>query len=172
MKPYPFTEAQLAWLHDLETTTEPQTIGALHRVVADGLHCIGFCCLGRGAVTLGARPAPWAEDNNLIAFHGSSARLMPFRDLHLRGSSGELLSIVGGSLDDDLPFAGEWSTLAELNDDASWTFPEIAAYIRKFPWNVFTDPAAEHAHDCPHVDLHAVQSCSCDFYKRDFGNEN
>lgn len=164
MKPYPFTELQLAWLHRLETTTEPQTIGALHRVISDDEYKVGWCCLGLGAEVLKLRPSPWAEDAHCIAFNGSASQLMAFRELHLRGSSGELLKPLDG-----LDYG---STLAELNDVARWTFQQIAAYIRENPWNVFTDPAAEHAADCPHAQPRMVGACTCGFYKRDFANES
>jgi hypothetical protein len=179
MKPYPFTEEQSAWLHDLETTTEPQTVGALHRVVAAGPHApqcrVGFCCLGRGAAVLGLRESPWSEDDHLVSFHGSAVQLLPFRLLHLRSTGGELLVGVPddeeAALRADREFEPEgWSALAEINDELRWTFPQIAAYIRANPWNVFTGPDAKHAANCPHAQP-AFGSCSCGFYKRDFSHD-
>lgn len=174
MKPYPFTPEQLAWLLKLETTDQPQTRGALRRVVrievkaVDGIEVFpaGWCCLGIGAETLQLKEYPCAIDHDVSSFSGSSTQLLAYRRLHLRGASGELLAQVQN------PKGGEWaSTLAELNDDLRWTFPEIAAYIRANPWNVFTDPAAEHDDDCPHAGPRSVESCSCGFYKRDFSHD-
>jgi hypothetical protein len=180
MKPYPFTHEHSAWLHDLETTTEPQTVGALHRVVAVGPHephrCIGWCPLGRGAVVLGLPEASWGEDSQLMAFSGSSVQLLPYRRLHLRGTSGELLAPVPDDQETadraGREFQAEgWQTLAEINDELRWTFPQIAAYIRAKPWNVFTAPDATHAANCPHARPRSVNSCSCGFYKLDFSHD-
>ncbi len=140
-KPYPFTPEQLAWLLDLETTTEPQTYGALHRLTRIGSFGPGYCCLGRGAVTLNLHETPWSDDDYLGSFGGSAVQLFAFRRLHLRGASGELADAVPPAPG----VIGEgWQTLAEINDELKWTFPEIAAYIRANPWNVFTDPEASH----------------------------
>ena len=155
-KPYPFTPEQLAWLHDLETTDAPQTRGALHRIVKTEEFPVGYCCLGRAAVTLGLRESPWSEDEHLIAFHGSAANLMFFHRLHLRSASGDLLHKV-----EDL------SALSELNDEERWSFKEIAAYCREHPWNVFTDPLAKHAKGCP-WNPKTGESCNCGFFKKDF----
>lgn len=162
-KPHPFTAEQLAWLLDLETTAEPQTRGALHRMVAADDQPVGWCCLGRGAVAIGLREAPWDQDEHCGAFSGSATQLLAYRRLHLRDASGALLEQIQD------PTSGEYrSTLAEFNDEMRWTFPEIAAYIRAHPWNVFTDPEATHDQDCPHVEPRSVPACTCGFYKRDF----
>lgn len=169
-KPYPFTPEQLAWLHDLETTTEPQTVGALHRVVKTEKRSVGYCCLGLGAKALGLRESPWSEDENLVAFHGSSTQLIPFHRLCLRDGSGGLLYPVPHQGDPDtwLDHNPEgWLSLADLNDELRWSFPEIAAYCREHPWNVFTDPHASHDDGCPWSPK-TGESCSCDFFKRDF----
>ncbi len=168
-KPYPFTPEQLAWLHDLETTDAPQTIGSLHRIVKTHDLAAGYCCLGRGAVTLGLQESPWTEDEHLGSFHGSSAQLMPFYRLHLRSGSGELLEPCPDPRDPEAVGYNKhgWQTLAELNDELRWSFPEIAAYCRAHPWNVFTDPHAEHDDGCP-WNPRSVSSCNCGFFKKDF----
>lgn len=155
-KPYPFTPEQLAWLHDLETTDAPQTRGALHRIVKSDEFPVGYCCMGRAAVTLGLAEAPWSQDEHLGSFHGSSANLMPFYRLHLRSGSGDLLEKVD-----------DWSALTELNDELRWHFTKIAAYCRANPWNVFTDPHAKHDKGCP-WNPKTGESCDCGFFKRDF----
>lgn len=174
-KPYPFTDEQLAWFHDLETTTEPQTMGALHRIEPVEEFPIGWCCLGRGAAVLKERPYPCSEDDSLISFRGSTVQLFAYRRLDLRSPSGELLRPVPDSRDPKTTFGHSptgFSALTELNDELRWTFPEIAAYCREHPWNVFTDPAAKHAEDCPHFDPTSTHlACECGFYKRDWGAE-
>lgn len=132
-KPYPFSAEQEAWLRDLETTTEPQTRGALHRLGDWGDHTAGYCCLGRGCVALGIEEE---LDRYSGRFLGEKTTLPEavVKTLRLRGDCGNLFIPVEWMLGESA------STLTELNDEARWPFAEIAAYIRANPWNVFLVP--------------------------------
>lgn len=130
---YPFNADQLAWLHDLETTTEPQTKEYLH--VKQGFNGLpaGFCCLGRACVTLGLGPLA-SSNSNLVRYEGEEATLpeSAVAKLHLLDEEGEL----GRTAEID----GErFNSLVVMNDKGK-SFKEIAAYIRANPWNVFRDP--------------------------------
>jgi hypothetical protein len=129
--PYPFNDDQEAWLRDLETTEEPQTMGYLHRIAQTDSAPIGFCCLGRACVTLGI---PGKDDHTMTAYDGSYS-LLPQSGvdrLRLRGDAGEMAraAIIN---DRDLV------ALTGMND-VGMSFKEIAAYIRANPWNVFLPP--------------------------------
>lgn len=130
-KPYPFNADQLAWLHDLETTEEPQTKEYLHVERGfDGLPA-GFCCLGRACVTLGLLPS---SGSKFVSYEGKGATLpeSAVAKLHLLDEEGEL----GWTAEID----GErFNSLVVMNDKGK-SFKEIAAYIRANPWNVFRDP--------------------------------
>jgi hypothetical protein len=129
-QPFIFTPEQEAWLVDLETTEEPQTEGALHRLrqehsdEGEVMHSAGYCCLGRACVVLGLKES---ELGGLGIFHGASV-ILPGRAataLRLRNSNGYLAE----------PFDG-FDNLTGMNDNG-WTFKQIAAYIRANPRNVF-----------------------------------
>jgi hypothetical protein len=127
-KPYPFNEAQLAWLHDLETTEEPQTRGMLFRPFPEpGIHtgdddfAPGYCCLGRAIVVLET-----GDNLNWSLPSEKTAKL-----LRLRDSNGSFS-----------PPVDDRNCLAQLNDDG-WSFKKIAAYIRANPENVFLPPEGD-----------------------------
>lgn len=133
---YKFTPEQEAWLRDLETTEEPQTKGALHRVRADAVNPVGYCCLGRACVVLGIEERT-SDDGYAYSTFGEDAwqdAWLPkqgIKTLRLRGSGGEF----------EEPF-GKFSNLADMND-SGWPFKKIAAYIRENPENVFLPPEEE-----------------------------
>lgn len=138
-KPYPFTPEQEAWLHDLETTEEPQTKGFLHVLVPGKVgFTSGYCCLGRACIVLGADEHE--SDDGLGYFWGESVALPGSltNRLRLRGVCGEFAQVVVDHRE------RECANLAELNDN-DWSFKEIAAYIRANPWNVFLPPEEETA---------------------------
>ena len=124
-KPYPFTPEQEAWLHDLETTEEPQTKGKLHRLLDySSIQPAGFCCLGRACVVFGFEGHPQMD---VMAFDGNTGAL-PLnlsKRLRLRSCVGALANRHEGC-----------DHLAALND-SGWSFKQIAAYIRANPENVF-----------------------------------
>lgn len=136
---YQFTPEQEKWLVDLETTEEPQYFeGGLHLLPEPGVHAGGWCCLGRGAKTLGL---PEGTRGRLGVFCAGTERLTSWLPasavaaLRLRGTCGEFRRYVA---------VGEetYGSLASLNDDAKWSFKQIAAYIRANPRNVFTEEPA------------------------------
>ncbi len=97
----------LAWIHDLETTTEPQTIGRLFRdthMVKHGKP-FGYCCLGRAAVV---SHREFVSDGEWVA--GSQQYDFMREDY--------------GLTKDEI--ARCW----HMNDDQGKTFPEIAAWLR------------------------------------------
>src|SRR5262245_23667519 len=113
--PYQFNDDQERWLHDLETTTEPQTEGRLHRLIASEGSQAGYCCLGRGCVVLAV---PEVHHDVYGAFESEyiGAPASVVKALRLRGK-------LGSATD------GRQQSLAELNDDGL-TFKEIAEEIR------------------------------------------
>jgi hypothetical protein len=127
VKPYPYNAQQLAWLHDLDTTTESQAQRALHSKE-------GFCCLGRACVVIGLEASIPRNDNCLIAYDGEYKLAPPavVTALRLRGRGGTLVKLV--TVD-----GTNCRSLADLND-SGWSFKRIAAYIRANPWNVFKGP--------------------------------
>lgn len=137
MAGYPFTPEQEAWLRDLETTDEPQTKGLLHRLSpSDGWPGArpGYCCLGRACVALGV-PEDKCFSEVRSLFYGCVADLPPevTAKLRLRSNNGRLkhsVLVTGGPL---------ISTLVGFNDEAGWTFKQIAAYIRENPTEVFLE---------------------------------
>jgi hypothetical protein len=130
--PYPYNEYQEAWLRDLETTTEPQTTGWLHRLNqgSELSESPGFCCLGRACVVLNEEPRIGMD----VVSYDDCETVLPWHieaRLQLRDDDGRLASGMG-----------QLTSLADMND-SGWTFKEIAAYIRGNPWNVFLGPDEE-----------------------------
>lgn len=123
-QPFIFTPEQEAWLVDLETTEEPQTKGALHRLRG----AIGYCCLGRVCVSLGLPES--VLYGTFGRFDGRETSLSPAVTLRMNLHSG------GGTLVEPV---GPHTSLIELNDSGGWSFKRIAAYIRANPRNVFNE---------------------------------
>lgn len=121
-KPYPFTPEQEAWLHDLETTEEPQTRRYLHLFEPhqddNDLLQPGYCCFGRACVVLGV---PEVRNGHYGSFKSMIGHLPNCARLRLR-------------LKDNAT-----DTLIEMNDGGK-SFSQIAAYIRANPENVFHPP--------------------------------
>lgn len=123
---YPFNADQLAWLHDLETTTEPQCTGYLYSTGTDMPY--GFCCLGRACAVLGLDPK---DQGSYCTYDGCDCLIPP--------SAMSKLRLVGDGGDFRVDADEGSGSLTEMNDDG-WSFKQIAAYIRANPWNVFRDP--------------------------------
>lgn len=135
-KPYPYNADQLAWLHDLETTTEAQTKNVLHSVGEDGK--AGFCCLGRACVVLGLVGTRSKITGTHVLYHGlrDVAPSCVQKELRLRGQNALLAEQAHIQTANGVIQVG---TLAAMND-RGMTFKQIAAYIRANPWNVFEAP--------------------------------
>ena len=128
IKEFPYSPEQLAWLHDLETTSATQGIGYLHKDDA-------FCCLGRACVTLGipAELGRYAREG--IVTYGNQESILPYKamyKLRLRDDTGTFEHRV--ILDNRMAYS-----LVGLNDAHNYTFKQIAAYIQSDPTNVFTN---------------------------------
>lgn len=139
---YKYNDLQRAWLDDLLTTTEPQTDGVLHQFMDDELtgKKRGFCCLGRACVVA---KLPWKCHNHrtLDYGQGDSEEVPPdlVNKLHLNGRSGPLRQPVVG-------YDGtKHHHLTGLNDNAGWTFKQIAEYIEANPDNVWADYGQQKA---------------------------
>jgi len=124
-KPYPFTPEQEAWLHDLETTREPQTMRYLHLFEPhqdnNDLLQPGYCCLGRACVVLGV---PEKRNGNYGSFDNHIGHLPTDARLRLRLKVNAIETLIG------------------MNDDGE-SFSQIAAYIRENAWTVFVLPGEE-----------------------------
>lgn len=128
-KLYNFTVDQELWLVDLENTEEPQTTVSL---CDNG----GWCCLGRLCDVLNVPKMEFKLDNYKFGIESDgedlSAEVLPEYVAKLVG----LRSTQGHIKDSPI----EWERLTELNDDAGWSFKQIAAFIRQYPEKVFLQP--------------------------------
>ena len=128
IKEFPYTPEQLAWLDDLETTEAAQGKGYLHKDDA-------FCCLGRACVVLGV-PAEYGRfiRDGVVRYDGLvSAMSDSIQEiLQLRDELGSFKQVVMVKYEAS-------KSLVELNDGLSYTFKQIAAFIRSDPTNVFTN---------------------------------
>jgi hypothetical protein len=80
-----------------------------------------YCCLGV-AVAIGITHHTSLEEDFVLAWTDA-------KFLQMRGCSGPLHT----------PTKTGYRLLIQLNDNASWSFLEIAAFIRANPWQVFTN---------------------------------
>lgn len=119
---FQYSAEQELWLHDLETTTEPQTKGYLHLIQAEGLREPGFCCLGRCCVVLGLPEDTSGPYGIFDGRHGVLPRTA-LTKLGLRETEGPHRDHKANSL-------------VDLNDNGK-SFAEIAAIIRSDPWGYF-----------------------------------
>jgi hypothetical protein len=131
-----FTARQLTWIAALESGTYAQAIGHLEVIGK------GFCCLGVGCKALlpdGNRHTYINEPvNNLGKYLGEISQ-MPTelsQDLRLYDESGRFHHSVAIELHGD-EFQAE--SLAEMNDQKLMDFTQIAAFMRVYPWLVFTN---------------------------------
>lgn len=116
---YQLNELQEKWLEALESGKYAQGKGWLARENR-------FCCLGVAAVVCGIDEGRIDHCKTLDSFLG-------VRDaLHLRSGVGSLGSNYSGM------------SLTGLNDESGKTFPEIAAFIRANPDQVFEDYEAQN----------------------------
>lgn len=136
--PYPYTELQEKCLRDLETTDAKQATGRLERI-NDGVS--GFCCLGRFCVVAEA-PRRVDDGGNIIygAYEDANSARLP-KELQ---EALKLDCLGGFKRSITMPHCVPYYSLSQLNDCSSFSFKDIAAYIRHDPWNVFKDePPAE-----------------------------
>jgi len=121
---YEFNADQIEWLHDLETTTEPQITGSLWSPV-------GWCCLGRACAALSV---PFERVGTKRRYEGATYGLPAsvVTRLRLRSDIGDIT--YGVAVKDSVDLCED---LASLNDYAGWTFREIAKFIRENPDKVF-----------------------------------
>lgn len=144
-EPYPYNADQEAWLKELETGNKAQGRGWLQ---IDGR----YCCLGVACSVLGAEATQGLGGTMLFqAGNSTEDKNLPLPlvyRLRMRGRSGNFANTVRIK-------GTEYNTLTAMNDDwhvsaakgaesmwsdASFTFKDIAAYIRHDPWNVFLGP--------------------------------
>lgn len=129
------------WIHDLETTTDPQTQGYLTVVRAEpgGDVPVGDCCLGRLYKTLGyegtldpychqsrAFHMVYVDDDNVSSMLGRSAYLNiggyeNENDVYVRVPS----DLASPSMEPD-----GFYDVTELNDGKGFSFTQIAACLR------------------------------------------
>lgn len=139
-EPYPFSEDQLAWLKELETTQRKKGRGYLE-------YKDSFCCLGIACVQFGALKtlSPY-NHGMLFRMTEQGAEELSYLPaplayrLRTRGKAGEFESAIRVN-------GRSYGSLVSMNDDTestidggiidTFTFPDIAAYIRHDPWNVF-----------------------------------
>lgn len=127
---------QKMWLESLEKHPERQG----RKVLGEGNSThYKACCLGELLICearLQGKPLPFSEDN--VLYDGNSFYLYDsYKRLGLRSKEGALKEHAG------FFFRGGKEiclhSLARMNDHG-YTWPEIAAYIRANPENVFTKP--------------------------------
>ena len=128
-------EIREAWLQELEEYPERQIEGHLGSKFPDGTE--KYCCLGQLCkITISEENTEYKtgySSEQDIYFKGHSL-VLPVEVVNLVG-----LRSVGGDLKTPFSVKGKFYTsLSAMNDDA-FTWPEIAAYIRANPENVFVD---------------------------------
>ncbi len=138
---FPYTETQLAWLIDLETTDAGQTSSVLRD--ADG-----FCCLGRACEVVSEQLGlPWTTDmtSRYVNFSfDKESSILP-------DSVADAFHLIDSTATPDVyPMHSTWKwdgsspllnnagvyqilSLPKLNDDANLSFKQIADHIRRFP---------------------------------------
>jgi hypothetical protein len=121
-----FTEQQETWLKALESGDYKQGIGALWQIIPT-TDTKGYCCLGV-ATKLFEPESSLLEPETALRSCGVDLGVSLTEKLKLRSSSGHLAE----------PSADVGSSLVDWNDEGS-TFAEIASFIRKNPWQVFTN---------------------------------
>lgn len=137
----PLGPNQTKWIEALESEKYDQCSGRLF----DGE---GYCCLGVGArVFLGAPEVSVNEDGNhyLWGFEADTAPKKLEEKLSLATSTGtpiytrftEEQHQASQRENENFP---EIHDLVHLNDELEWTFPQIAAHLRKFAHLYFKEP--------------------------------
>lgn len=110
-----FTPEQETWLKALESGCYRQCQQILHVRHSDATDA--YCCLGVAVEVLGLQEA---SDCDLEATYEQLCLLTPAGEMRRPKESGA-------------------ATLIGLNDGLSWSFKDIAAFIRANPWQVFTN---------------------------------
>lgn len=124
-----FTPEQEQWLQALESGDWEQGRDYLW-TMKDGTKC--YCCLGVAAQIF-TPDAPELARYELDSLPHSEGTLLSADVSNLLRTRNLVGSFVLGS-----PKLKGQSTLAKANDVGA-TFAEIAAYVRKYPWAVFTN---------------------------------
>lgn len=139
---FTFGPKQLEWLEALESGKYAQAHGQLRAPLyrEDGTPisgAIGYCCLGVACelAKLEFR-APTADGSGGYMWdgHGSNGFMPEGSEaiIGLHSSDGGFRTPLKDQKEQKY-----YTSLAELNDEGDFSFPEIAAYIRQDPWNVF-----------------------------------
>ncbi len=127
---FQFGPIQTKWLEALESGNYKQGRGCLN-----GPN--GFCCLGVLCEVMGLEHEPIAGVDGPMAhykYEGShSGGYVPLAAVPATGLNGSAGSFKQAVLHGGLA----WDCLTSLNDTVGLSFPEIAAYIRHDPHNVF-----------------------------------
>lgn len=135
MKDFPYTPEQRAWIDDLKTTTEPQTMSFLWRKRGfSDENKAGFCCLGR--ICMLEKLSDETPNRGTAMFCGRESSLPEeiAAKYKLRDPLGRLKQSIISDKEKHT-----YTCLADLNDSAGWTFKQIAEYIEANPENVFTN---------------------------------
>jgi len=117
-------EAAEAWLHDLETTDEPQCKGYLHSID-------GFCCLGRAFIANDIQADEIKSVRN-FQYHNSST-ILSKQICQLLGIKPELGAKVAihYNIRPKHNTKSYYSYLTDLNDTGRWSFKQIAVFLRR-----------------------------------------
>ena len=118
------------WLTTLEQHPERQTTGVLGEVLEEGKE--KFCCLGQLCEIYYDSSIKIVDKNSNITFNGEDIAL-PSDLQNFMGFYGDEGLILGEQPEKD---GTTFNTLTEMNDDGC-TWPEIAAFIRANPEQVF-----------------------------------
>lgn len=121
------TDVQEQWLKDLEGGEFKQGKGALWSDI-DGQR--GYCCLGVATQRIDPDSEWMQPDDSGLASDGGCAPTSVATALGLRS--------VTGRFHPKAPDLNGCRTLAGANDGGA-TFSEVAAYIRKYLWAVFSN---------------------------------
>jgi hypothetical protein len=131
-EPFKLGPLQEQWLQSLEQHPERQTTNALGRKIYDGYKA---CCLGEAAIICGV--AKWNALNRLTAVYKGDESDALFKGHNLLGLY-DCRGQMNKTLRSPTQPEKECDTLALMND-RDFTWPQIAAEIRKDPTNFFTE---------------------------------
>lgn len=126
-----FTDLQEKWLQALESGEWKQTRGLLY----DGK---GYCCLGVACRLVDENHPALALDVDGDSEGWTEVGASNQQTAPPNVQSGLFLAIPNGSFHGLSPELRREVTLTDANDSGV-SFTEIAAYIREYPWAVFTN---------------------------------
>ncbi len=125
---YKFTKLQEKWLKALESGKYKATKNYLCTRIDDG---VGYCCLGVACEVAGIPKLALTSRGDIIKFDEEVSRLPDYLAAKLKMYSNGRLHVIA-SID-----GVNYTSLTEMNDNGFLTHPQIAAYIRANPENVF-----------------------------------